>query len=135
MSDWYKFRGWDAVGNKGWVYGDLVHNKKVTTTGLEDRVMVGGYEVVPESVGLFTGLKDSKGVEIFEGDIVRDITEYPMFDGNKPVEWVYEYAVFGVPTRYNDHCFLVGEDVEVIGNVFENKENEALESENQGEME
>ena len=51
----YVFRGYDAVGDKGWVYGDLVHNKKVTKTGLEDRVMVGGYEVVPESVGLFTG--------------------------------------------------------------------------------
>ena len=32
----YKFRGFDAVGNKGWVYGDLVHNKKITKTGLED---------------------------------------------------------------------------------------------------
>ena len=51
----YKFRGFDATGQKGWVYGDLVHNQKVTRTGLEPRVMVGGYEVVSESVGLFTG--------------------------------------------------------------------------------
>ena len=46
-----KFRGWDATGQKGWVYGDLVHNQKVTKEGLEPRVMVGGYEVIPESVG------------------------------------------------------------------------------------
>lgn len=31
------FRGFDAVGNKKWVYGDLVHNKRVDLT---DRVMV-----------------------------------------------------------------------------------------------
>lgn len=64
----YKFRGWDAVGKKGWVYGDLVHNKKVTKTGLEDRVMVGGYEVVPESVGI--RLYEVEGVTFFDGDIV-----------------------------------------------------------------
>ena len=65
METW-KFRGWDATGQKGWVYGDLVHNQKVTETGLEPRVMVGGYEVVPESVGLWTGLKDKKGNLIYE---------------------------------------------------------------------
>lgn len=36
----WSFRGWDATGQHGWVYGDLVHNKKITETGLEDRVMV-----------------------------------------------------------------------------------------------
>lgn len=67
----WKFRGWDAVGDKGWVYGDLVHDKKVTLTGLEDRVKVGGYEVVPKSVGICTGLKDESGKDIYEKDIVQ----------------------------------------------------------------
>ena len=66
----YRFRGYDAVGDKGWVYGDLVHNQKVTDTGLVQRVMVGGYEVVPESVGLYTGLSDGCGKPIFEGDVL-----------------------------------------------------------------
>ena len=65
----YKFRGWDAVGKKGWVFGDLVHNKKVTKTGLEDRVMVAGYEVVPESVGIL--LCTAKGEEYYDGDLIK----------------------------------------------------------------
>ena len=67
-----KFRGWDATGQKGWVFGDLVHNKKVCKDEpfLRDRVMVGGYEVVPESVGQFTGMKDCYGFDIYEGDVV-----------------------------------------------------------------
>lgn len=72
MSEW-KFRGWDATGQKGWVYGDLVHNKKILKGEpfLADRVMVGGYDVVPESVGICTGAKDRKRKKVFEGDIVR----------------------------------------------------------------
>ena len=69
--DRHVFRGWDAVGSKGWVYGDLVHNKKVTVGGLDDRVMVGGYEVVPDSVGQCTGFRDADGRLIYEGDIVQ----------------------------------------------------------------
>lgn len=63
-----KFRGWDVIGKK-WVYGDLVHNQKVTQTGLEPRVMVGGYEVDPESVGVCIGKRDDGGEVLYEGDI------------------------------------------------------------------
>ena len=59
-----KFRGKD-VFTDAWRYGDLVHNQKVTTTGLEPRTMVGGYEVDPETVGQFTGFKDNNGREIY----------------------------------------------------------------------
>ena len=135
----YIFRGYDAVGDKGWVFGDLVHNKKVTREGLEDRVMVGGYEVVPESVGLFTGIHDKNGKEIFEGDVVckRDLTFNLQYKGVV----VYNSAIgcfrissegkgttmrmgFEASDSYNDgKCTVpVKYEYEVVGNIYENRE-------------
>lgn len=64
-----KFRGKDVFTDT-WRYGDLVHNQKVTTTGLEPRTMVGGYEVNPSTVGQFTGFKYRNGQEVYEGDTI-----------------------------------------------------------------
>lgn len=119
----YRFRGFDAVGKKGLVYGDLVHNKRVDLT---DRVMVGGYEVVPESVGLRTGLKDRNGNEIYEGDIVRwdrDQKMYVVVFRNgmfyASVEECNPHIYGGFPLwclcEAEQHCTIVG-------NIFDNKE-------------
>ena len=117
------FRGYDATGQKGWVYGDLVHSKKILKDEpfLEDRVMVGGYEVVPESVSLCTGIKDTKG-----GDIVS-----VSCDGkhlfNATIVWIDRFGGFYMDYMDEDDekCYspIPNKYVTVIGNVYEKQRN------------
>lgn len=112
----YKFRGFDSIGNKGWVYGDLVHNKRVDLT---DRVMVGGYEVVPESVGLWTGLKDKNSKEVFDGDILLFKNLLPMWEDQVVV---VKWSEFGARFETGGFNIRLCLDNEIIGNVYQNKE-------------
>lgn len=110
-----KFRGKDALTGK-WVYGDLAYNKKVTGDGrLEDRTMVGGYEVDPDTVGQFTGLCDAEGEEIYEGDILREgFTGYTF-------QVVYDAPEFCFKANDYGYRFLNRvENFEVVGNIHDN---------------
>ena len=115
-----KFRGLNRRNDQrwsGWHYGDLW----IERSG----VCVGSYEVDPETVGQFTGLKDHKGHEIYEGDIVRFKLPPMVLTNEKTAVGavVYEYGQFLViihAMRFT--IFSVINDCTVIGNIHDNPE-------------
>lgn len=87
------FRG-KRVDNDEWVYGDLIRN--LIYDGREKEIRIGDiyfehngdihgtavYEVIPETIGQYTGLTDKNGKKIFENGymIIDNKTYKVIFD-------------------------------------------------------
>ena len=131
-----KFRG-KRVDKNEFVFGDLLTGmgyKKgkffilpLLTHYPYDCHSLDGYEVLPDTVGQFTGLYDKNGKEIYEGDIV-DAWSAGGHLPNGIIKWGEGIAGFFImPPKCNAVWHLVGdnenkETLEIVGNIHDNPE-------------
>jgi len=124
----YLFRG-KRVDGKGWVYGYLAQNQGhswilIPQEGIAYQCFV-WEEVIPETVGQFTGFEFKQGQKIFSGDIVKTvaltnrwgergaivISKVEVWNGNVCLSITYTPL----------YPFCIGHDITVIGNIHDNK--------------
>lgn len=113
------FRG--KAGNK-WCFGYLIEYLSGKRY-ISDHGEAFPYEVIPETVGQYTGLTDRNGVKIFEGDVCR----YQNVFSSKPHIGTVRYYADAKPVSddgqyYVDLAECNPEDLEVIGNIHDNPE-------------
>lgn len=130
-----KFRGRSEYG--AFVYGDLIRyengdaaifEKKLTKYGCESTEICKRTKVNAKTVGQFTGLCDKNSKEIYEGDILR------IHDGERHfdvvIKWGEESMAFMAcypdgnqsPLSWFSSLLCRTYEIEVIGNIYDNKE-------------
>jgi uncharacterized phage protein (TIGR01671 family) len=146
----YKFRG-KRVDNGEWIYGSFIKapNDEYCKAfiSIDDYLMrdidsinndksylnfVGKFfEVIPETVGEYTGLKDKNGKEIYEGDLVTaEWYDYEEPNHDTTGEVIFNqgwmsYCIWNESDKTMNDMNGQGYyhwDIEIIGNIYENPE-------------
>lgn len=130
------FRGKRSNGE--WVYGwyyQLRHDKDAIAHYIVENPLpvlqgVKEFEVIPTTIGQFTGLCDKKGKKIFENDIVTDGTCIAQIVWNDTHSWgckIIKGCTLSIgltfPLWQWDQCEKNAfREFEIIGNIYDNPE-------------
>ena len=105
-----------SILDGAWVQGDLIHKEDGKIAILRNGFNVS--EVDPSTVCQFTGLKDCKGNEIWEGDIIKD----PYLGKERTIEWNNHLCSFTALDETNSSDKPLGALVGSLGwYVIDNK--------------
>lgn len=118
----YLFRG-KRKDNGEWVYGNFVRgcvDDFAYIVEFGNKELCRNYvEVIPETVGQYTGFTDKNGKKIFEGDIIQFCT------GMK-LHYIVEFDLGGFMLSRYDKCGEIidvyNSPCEVIGNIHDDPE-------------
>ena len=102
-----------------WEIGDLIQHDDGTKE-IKRAGFINTFEVIPETIGQYTGLKDKNGKRIFEGDIVRLIESCPSCHDTEIVK--FKDGGFAPFSIAGWECTPKWEECEVIGTIHDNPE-------------
>lgn len=118
-----KFRGFNRKNEK-WLYGYYFVNRGehfIVTDGTADPFNTHeDYIIDPDTLGQFTGLTDSDGTEIYEGDIFQVKAYEPRFEVYFK-NGVFEYRQIGSSNRPFP-LRRIYFDSFILGNIHDNPE-------------
>ncbi|MDR2484972.1 MAG: YopX family protein [Treponema sp.] len=124
-----EFRG-KREGTGRWVHGSYAEDSDekhiINNTDLSQGQRGEWFKIDPDTVGEYTGLKDSNGVKIFEGDIVKSTScmdeTYVGEVSFRGGEWLLDLAGDDYYPLYRMQDYENGPTLEVIGNIHDNPE-------------